>query len=246
MKSIRTASAMAVALSAALVACGGDSSGPGPASSVAGLYEGSGGANRASELLILDEGRYYLVYGLNSASAAPVGGVIVGSGSPSGDTFASSDAHNFDFQSNTLRTGTLKSTVAPKASASTSLVRSDGSGASFAGTFNGASDTDASLSALAGTYGGEITGLNAIDASVLSVDGTGILTGATSGSCSYAGLAQPHGRGQVFDVSLTFRTGCPNAGNTLRGHGFLSGKVLFAVVVSGDLGTVTLFSGLKP
>lgn len=237
---------IALALCAALAACGGRGDNPGPASSLAGLYEGSGGSNRASEFLILDEGRYYLVYGLNSTSAAPVGGVIVGDGSASGNTFASSNAHDFNLQSPTLLTGTLSSTVAPKASASTALVRSDGTGATFTGNFNGASDASASLVALAGTYGGEITGLSGIDASVLTVDAFGILAGATSGSCSYFGLALPHRRGNVYDISLTFRTGCANVGSTLRGHAFLSGKVLFAVTVSDDLGTVALFSGLKP
>jgi len=237
---------LALGLCAALAACGGGGDNAGPASSLAGLYEGSGGSDRASEFLILDGGRYYLVYGMNSTSAAPVGGVIVGDGSASGNAFASGNAHDFDLQSNTLLTGTLSSTIAPKASASTALVRSDGTGATFTGIFNATSDANASLSALAGTYAGEIAGSSGTDASVLSVDASGVLAGATSASCSYAGLALPHGSGNVFDISLTFRTGCANAGSTLHGHAFLSGKVLFAVTVSGDLGTVALFSGVKP
>ena len=244
MKSIQ--SIVAVVCCSALLACGGGADSPGPAASLSGLYEGSGGSNRASEFLLLDDGRYYLVYGLSSASAAPVGGVIVGNGSANGSDFASSNAHDFNLQSRTLFAGTLNSTVLPKASASTTVVRSDATRAAYTGTFNAASDANASPSALVGTYAGEIVGLGGTDASAMTVDATGVLAGTTLGNCSYFGLALPRSRGNVFDFSLTFRTGCANAGNTLHGHAFLSGKALYAVTVSGDLGTVALFAGVKP
>jgi hypothetical protein len=243
MKSIRTA--LVVTCCAALVACGGGGD-PAPGAPLAGLYEGSGGSNRASEFLVVDDGRYYLVYGLSSASAAPVGGVVVGDGSASGSTFASSNAHDFNLLSRTLVTGMLNSTVVPKASASTVLVRSDTTSATFAGTFNGASDTDASPTALMGTYGGEFAGLGGTDASVLTVDALGVVAGTTSTNCIYFGLALPRSRGNVYDLSLTFRTGCANAGSTQHGHAFLSGKVVYAVTVSGDLGSAALFAGIKP
>ena len=239
-------STVAVVCCAALVACGGGGDSPGPAASLSGLYEGSGGSNRASELLILDDGRYYLVYGMNSTSTAPVGGVVVGNGSSSGSDFASSNAHDFNLQLQTLVAGTLNSTVLPKASVSTTVVRSNATRAAYTGIFNGTSDANASPSALVGTYAGEIVGLGGTDASALSVDTTGVLAGTTLGNCSYFGLALPRSRGNVFDFSLTFRAGCANAGNTLHGHAFLSGKVLYAVTVSGDLGTVALFAGVKP
>jgi hypothetical protein len=244
MKSIQIL--IAIAVCAALSACGGGTGSPGSASALAGLYEGRGGSNRASEFLIVDDGRYYLVYGMTSASAAPVGGVIVGDGSVNGNAFTSSNAHDFNLQSNTLLTGTLSASVTPNVSVATALVRSNGTGATFNGTFNVTSGAQASLSALAGTYGGEFVGSGQVDASVLTVDALGVLAGATSGSCSYFGLALPHGRGAVFDVSLTPGAGCANAGSTLRGQAFLSGKMLFAIAVSSDLGTVALFSGVKP
>jgi hypothetical protein len=235
----------AVACGAAMTACGGGGDGAGAATPVAGLYEGSGGSNRASELLILDTGRYYLVYGRISASATPVGGVIVGDGAASGNSFTSTNAHDFDLQSHTLLTGALTSTIAPKASASTTVVRSGGSGAAYAGTFNPVSDSPASLSALAASYAGELVDLSGTLASVLTIDASGVLAG-TSGTCSYAGLAAPHGSGNVYDISINFRNACPNAGNTLKGHAFLSGKLLYLVVASGNLASVELFSGARP
>lgn len=233
-------------LGALLLACGGGSDTPGPSASLAGLYEGTGGSNRATEFLILDDGRYYLVYGLTNASAAPAGGVVVGTGSPSGAAFASVNAHDFDLISRTLSTGSLNASVMAKMSASIALVHANSTTASYGGAFNGASDSDASASALAGTYGGELAGLGGTDASVLSIDALGIAGGTTAGSCSYAGTLLPRNRGNVYDLTLTFRAGCANAGSTIHGHAFLSGKSLYAIVVSGDLTTVVLFAGIKP
>jgi len=228
-----------------LVGCGGGGGGD-AASPVSGLYEGTGGSSRASELLILDDGRYYLVYGLTSASATPVGGVVVGDGTASGTTFASSNAHDVDLQAHTLRTGTLTSTLVPRVSASTAVLHADGSGATYAGSFNTASTAAASLSALAGTYGGELAGVTATLASVLSVDASGVLAGTTTGACSYAGLATPHGGANAYDVSVVLRAGCPAEGTALHGHAFVVGKLLYLVTASGDLGSVVLFSGVKP
>ena len=248
MKTIHALTALACC--ALTAGCGGGGGDAGASSPVAGLYEGAGGSDRASEFLILDSGRYYLVYGMNSTSAAPAGGVIVGDGSANGSTFTSGNAHDFNLQANTLLTGTLTSTVAPKVSASTALVRSDGSGATFAGTFNATSDANPSLSTLAGTYAGQLAGLGGSQVSALTVDGAsgligGVIIGGTPGSCTYSGLASKHGSGNVFDIGLNLGAGCPYVG-TLRGHAFLSGKVLFGVTVSGDFATVVLFSGVKP
>ncbi len=242
----RSSSRTALACCAVLAACGGGGGDAAVAPSIAGLYEGSGGSNRASELLILDSGRYYLVYGLGSASATPVGGVIVGDGSASDTTFASANAHDFNLQSHTLLTATLSSTIASMASASTAVVRSDGSSATYGGTYNATSGNGASLATLAGTYGGELVGLADTLPSVLTIDMSGVLAGTTSASCSYAGIAMPHGGANAYDVTLNLRSGCPNAGSTLHGHAFLSGKVLYLVAATGDLTGVTLFSGVKP
>jgi hypothetical protein len=72
-----------------------------------------------------------------------------------------------------------------------------------------------------GTYAGELAGLGGTDASVVTVDALGVVAGTTSSNCTYFGLALPRSRGNVYDLSLTFRTGCANAGSTLRGHAFL-------------------------
>lgn len=237
-----------IACCAFVAACGGGGSASpaGPAAAVAGLYEGRGGSARASELLILDDGRYYLVYGLTSVSAAPLGGVVVGSGAANGTGFASTDAHDFNLLTRTLATGTLTTTTVAKASASSTVVHADTSTSTYAGTYDAASQTSASAALLAGTYAGELAGLGGTDASVFSIDALGIIAGTTSGSCTYAGLALPRSRGNVYDLTLTFRAGCASAGSTLHGHAFLSGKTVYAITASGDLATLAAFAGARP
>jgi hypothetical protein len=236
------------AVCALLAACGGggSSSPPGPAVSLAGLYEGSGASNRASELLVLDSGRYYLVYGLTSASAAPVGGVVVGDGSVGGSVFSSTNAHDFDLVARTVATGSLTATVVPKASASSVVVHAGGATTTYAGSYDPASESNASAAAVPGTYGGEFAGLGGTAAAVLSVDAFGVIAASTTSGCSLVGLALPASRGNVYDLTLTFGAGCASPGSTLHGHAFLKGKALYAVAITGDLATVALFAGVKP
>lgn len=232
--------------SLAIAGCGGgDDDTPAPAAPVAGLYEGSGGSEPASKFLILDTGRYYLVYGLSSASAAPAGGVIVGDGTAGGTSFSSGNARDFDLQAKALRSGTLAGTLVPRASSSITFTDTGGS-ASYSGTFDAASTAGASLTALTGSYGGQLAGLHGSDASALTIDGSGALAGGASGNCTYGGIAQTHASGNVYDIRLVLGSECPNGGSTLHGHAFLSGKTLYAVVVSGDRATVMVFAGVKP
>jgi hypothetical protein len=136
--------------------------------------------------------------------------------------------------------------VAPRVSAASVVVHAGGATTTYAGTFDAASLTDASSATLAGTYSGEFVGLGGTAVSVFSVDALGVVAGTTSNSCTYAGFALPASRDNVFDLTLTLGTGCANGGSTLHGHAVLSRKTVYAVAVSGDLGSVALFSGVKP
>ena len=136
--------------------------------------------------------------------------------------------------------------MAPKASVSTVVLHADTTATTYAGAYNASSAADATAAALSGTYAGELAGLAGTYAAVFSVDALGVVAATTSGSCTASGLALPTSRGNAYDLALTFRSGCASAGSTLRGHAFLSGKRLYAVVVSGDLATAASFAGAKP
>jgi len=232
-----------IGLCAVLAGCGGGSSDT-PASSAAGLFERSGGAAPADEILVLDNGRTYVVYGMNATTPVPAQGVMVLDLSTSGATFMSSNVHDFDLSSRTLSLGSASGTFTPKGSIAASVSRNGGATSSIGGTYSPTSEQNASLSAIAGTYGGETADLGATQASIVTLDPSGILAGSTSGSCSFVGVVTPHDAGNVFDVSATFRTGCTEDGRTFRGHAFVSRNVLYLVVASGDLTRVVLFAGI--
>jgi|GEM_PF-4364022 len=230
----------------ALSACGGGGGGSGFApTAAAGLYESTGGSTPAFEVLVLDSGRTYAIYGMNSTTPVPAGGVIVADTTTSGTTFSAGAVRDFNFSTHALSSGTATGTFAPKSTISGTVTYTGGTTANFSGAYNVGYEQKASFSAIAGTYGGETGDLSGTKVSVVTVDGSGVLAGSTSSGCTYVGFMTTHGAGNVFDATVTFRTGCTEDGNTLRGHAFVSHNVLYVVVLSGDLGRGVLFAGVK-
>lgn len=236
-------------MAAALTACGGggsDSGGNGVTpTAAAGLYEKTGGGVPAIEVLVLDSGRIYAIYGTNSTAPVPAGGVIVADAATTSTSLASSNVHDFNLSAHTVSTGTAAGTYAAKTSVNLTMSYGAGSISTLSANYGNTYEKTPSLSALAGTYGGETGDLGGTKVTAVTVNGAGVLTGATSDGCAYAGVVTPHARGNVFDVTMNFQTGCAEAGNTLRGHAFVSNNVLYVVVVNGDLSRGVLFAGVK-
>ena len=239
--------AAAVVLGAALSACGGggSSSAGFTPTAAAGLYESTGGSTPAFEVLVLDSGRIYAIYGMNPTTPVPAGGVIVGDASTSAGAFTVGSVHDFKLSAHTLSTGTASGSFVAKTSIAGTVAYAGGTTASFGGTYNVGYEQAASLAQLAGTYGGETADLGATQAAAVTVNPAGLIAGTSTGGCSYAGVASPHASGNVFDVTMTFQSGCTESGNTLRGHAFVSRNVLYLVVVSGDQSRGVLFAGVK-
>jgi len=228
-----------------LASCGGGSDAP-PALPAAGLYESSGsGSGRGVEALVLDSGRSYAIYGMTSAAALPVAGVVVADIAVNGTSLAASNVHDFNIESHQLDTGTLAGSFVARTSITATTTTSGGTGRSFGGAYNSSYEQSPSLTALAGGYAGETADTVGSKVSVVTIDPLGTLVGSTSTGCNYVGTVTPHRSGNVFDVSVTFRTGCTNEGNTLKGHAFASGNTLYAVVVNGDLSRAVVIAGVK-
>jgi hypothetical protein len=238
--------AFSIVLLCALSGCGGGGSDSGfTPTSAAGLYESSGGSTPAFEILVLDSGRTYAIYGMNATTPVPAGGVIVANVATSATTFTAGDVHDFNLSSHTLSTGTAAGSFAARASISGTASYSSGTSAAFGGTYNASYEQPATLAQLSGNYGGETADLGATQAAAVTVNAAGLIAGTSTGGCSYAGVATPHGAGNVFDVTMTFQSGCTESGNTLRGHAFVSHNVLYLVVFNGDLSHGVLFAGVK-
>lgn len=231
---------------ALLAACGGggDDAGSGPNVAL-GLYGGTSGANRAVRALVLDSGRSYVLYGRSGASVIPLAGVVIGDISVNGTSVVATNMRDHNVESHVLSTATLAGTVAPRVSLNGTLTGAAAAIATFNLPFDTAHDTAPSLGALAGAYVGELAELGGSQPALLNIDGSGVLAGTTSEGCEVVGFATTHGSGNAYDITVTFRPGCTEAGHTLKGHAFRDGSRLYAVVSSSDLNRAVVWAGVK-
>ncbi|RQP21997.1 hypothetical protein [Piscinibacter terrae] len=235
-----------ILLSGLLASCGGGGSDAGfTPTAAAGLYEVSGGSGPAQEVQVLDSGRFYVIYGMNSTTPVPAAGVMVADASTSGLTLSAGSLHDFNFGTHAVTAGTASGSYVAKTSIAGTASLTGGATTSFGGSYNTNYDQSASLSSLAGNYAGEAAELSGTNVAAITINSAGLIAGTSNGGCTYAGLASPHSSGNVFDITLNFQTNCAENGNTLRGHAFVSRNVLYLVVVNGDTSRAVLFAGLK-
>jgi hypothetical protein len=191
---------------ATLAACGGGGGDAAPANSVVeGAYAGTltGSTSSSFELLMLDGGEYWAVYGTQTASQFLVAGFIQGSGTSSNGTFTSNNARDFGVAP--AMAGTLSATYTSTPTITGSVIAAGGtigfSGGAIAGsTYN--YNTPATVAAVSGNWSlGALTG----ETIALNIAGTGAFTAMSSGGCSMTGTIGPRASGRnVYSVSLTF------------------------------------------
>ena len=94
----------AAVLTMLLAGCGGgddydDGYPPGNAlDRAAGFYDGVNASNRHVSVIVIETGRYYVLYGpTGSPSSAQIEGVLVGDGTASGSTFSARTLQNLNF-----------------------------------------------------------------------------------------------------------------------------------------------------
>ena len=194
-------------LTAFLTACGGGGGSSAPATTSAeGVYGGSmtGSSSPAFQLLVLENGQFWTLYGTQTVSQFSVAGFTQGNGTATGSTFTSSDAKDFGF--------------AP-ASAGTVNATFDATAKTIAGTFKVGAQTAtftggpvpgslynytiaASLTNIAGAWSvasssGETVALN--------VAANGTFTAAGNSGCNFTGAITPRPSGKnVFNTTMIF------------------------------------------
>lgn len=192
-----------------LSGCGGGGHTGSPAANTAaraqGAYEGTlGGASLPSfQLLLLEDGTYYLLAGTGSVSTFVVEGFIQGSGTETSSTqFTSTNARDFSSLPSTAYN--LSANYVADVSISGSF-SAGGGGAS--GNFNGVPistlvydyNVTAQLSNVVGLWDVLVNGL--VD-STLTVNANGTYSGTDGGGCSYSGAITPRPSGKnVFNVT---------------------------------------------
>ncbi|MGZ5179581.1 MAG: hypothetical protein ACXWC6_08750 [Ramlibacter sp.] len=222
---IRNLAACAVA--STLVACGGGGgSTPSAASSTTnvvsaatgqGVYTGTltGGASTAFELLLLENGETWMLYGTPGTSSFLVRGFVQGTAAVATSSFSAASVKDYGTVPPT--NGALSGTVSGQTVSGT--IAEGGQSVAFTGAvLTGASydyNTAATLAQVAGNW--TLTGLDGTLASVtIATDGT--LTGSNAG-CLLTGSVKPRASGKsVFDVTVTSGASpCTTPGATSTG-----------------------------
>lgn len=208
-------SVVAIGLAAAgLAGCGGgdgDASGTpaapaAPAASTAeGVYGGTltGSTSANFELLVLENGEYWALYGQQTASAFLVAGFLQGTGSASAGSFTSSNLRDFGYLSPLQ--GSVSATYDTTARTIQGTTTAQGGSVGFSGGPIAGStysyDTAASLATVTGAW--SLSDLKGNPISI-SVAGNGSFTAASAG-CSMSGSLAPRPSGKnVFNFSLAF------------------------------------------
>jgi hypothetical protein len=211
--------AAAASTAAFIAACGGGGGDSAPVSTSPpqGVYTGTltGSTSTAFQLLALENGEFYSMYGINSGPVFGVAGFIQGTGSANGSTFTSSNVK--DFGVTPAVAGSLTSTFSD--SSISGSVTASGRTINFNGTRPTASTYDynaaPSIAAIVGTWT-----LSSPDATTvtLNIAANGSFTGSGSG-CTFSGTLTPRSSGKnVLNVSLTFGAApCDPAGGSASG-----------------------------
>jgi len=197
-------------LAAFLAACGGGGDG-GTVSSPSALPEGvyggtlTGSTSTAFQLLALENGDLWTIYGTQSPSVFSVAGFIQGSSSSGGTSFSSTNARDYGFApavGGTI-TGTFNATARTIAGSATAGGQTVSfSGGPIAGSLYNY-DTPASVAVVSGnwTLGTTLNG----DTVFLTVQPSGSFSATSNSGCSFTGNITPRASGKnVLNVSASF------------------------------------------
>ncbi len=189
-----------------------------PPDSGRGLYEGMASNGRYFNTLVLDDDRYYIVYGVLVNADFIVDGLMSGSGVSGAGGFTSSDLRDFP-AGGTVFLGSMNAAYIP-ATRFDAVVSRSGQAIGFDGSVPPPGryryDVPAQLADVAGAWNlrdlrGTVFALN------LQPDGN--FTGA-SGGCSISGKLAPRpGGSNVFDARIDFGPApCVQAGQSATGQ----------------------------
>ena len=185
---------------------GGDEASSSVEGSPEGVYGGalSGASAGAFQMLVLENGEFWALYGTQSPSMFYVNGFIQGNGAWSQGSFSASEVRDFGVYPATV--GRLTFTYNTKAGTISGQVSAGGQAATFTGGPIPASlyryDTPATLTEVTGSW--TLADLRG-EAIALSVATDGKFTGSSTLGCKISGTMLPRSSGKnVFDVSLTF------------------------------------------
>ena len=198
-----------MAVVSALTACGGGGGSDATATagpSAEGVYGGTltGSPSNAFNLLVLEDGQYWSMYGTQGATVFGVAGFVQGTGTSNNGNFTSSNGKDFGVFP------AISGTVSATYNASTKTISGTTTSTSGTSTFSGGPiagslynyDAAATLSTVAGSW--TTTSLTG-ETVTISIAAGGAFTAISSGGCRFSGTVTPRASGKnVFNTSLTF------------------------------------------
>lgn len=203
-----------------LGACGGDdgggnSTGPSAEGAYAGPLTGSGGSR--FDMLVLENGEYWLIHGTTIGDMLFVAGFTQGNGDSNSGSFTSGNARDYSLA------GTLSAAVSATYTAGTSIQGTvtypGASTVSFSGTKAEAAPYDYASPPTPASIAGEwqVTHLDgSLGIATIGLDGAFT---TVSGSCASSGTVRPRASGKnIYDVTQTFG-GAPCATPGVSGRG---------------------------
>lgn len=206
----------AIAAAVVLAACGGggSDSGSGGAPNVAsaeGMWVGPTSTGYTLNLLALEDGEFWGIYGANGSAYGAIHGTASWDGSKI--TAAGSDYYIYG---GTKTDGAFTGTYSAKNSVSGTV--SGAAKATFSGTYDARYDSPASLTDLAGTWAVSGASSTGTTTSNVTISPTGAIAGSNQ-YCAMTGTAAPRASGKnVFNVSVGFAgADCLFNGQTLAG-----------------------------
>lgn len=239
----------------ALTACGGgdDSSATPvttPTGTAEGLWLGTTDTNRAITGLVLDDGTYYVLYS-QVGNPSAIGGVVQGHGTSNNGSFTSTDARDFNMEGQGVLDATVSGSYMIDQWLNGTVMYTSGGATAFTSTYDSQYDLPPSLTALAGTYTGQVVLSQGVENAVVTVSGSGAVAGIGESGCTLTGNASPRTNGNVFDISITFGGApCYFAGQTFTGHAYydsdIGDKRLYAAAPNATRTDGVLFIGVKP
>ncbi|WP_426148278.1 hypothetical protein [Polaromonas sp. DSR2-3-2] len=219
---------LALAISAVLLsACGGGSDSPAPAPApvvvgptAEGVYVGTSTGSKIPgfQMLILENGDLWTLYGTQTSTQFLVGGILQGTGTSSNGSFTSLDAK--DFGGNPAIPGTFKATydaiaktISGTATANANTVTFNG-GPSPGSLYN--YTIAASLTNIAGSW---VTTSTSGETVNVNIAAAGTFSAVGGSGCRFSGTVTPRASGKnVFDTKMTFGPApCGLAGQTASG-----------------------------
>ena len=215
---------IAIASSILLAACGGGGDGGSKIEtavpSAEGAYGGTltGSTSTAFNMLVLENGDFWALYGTQSSTAFGVAGFIQGSGTSNSGSFTSASTKDFGYAP--ARAGTVTATYDATAKTISGTTTTGTSTVGFSGGPIVGSlydyNTAASLTTVTGSWSTtSVTG----EGVAITVAASGTFTAASTLGCNFSGTITPRASGKnVFNVAMTFGAApCALAGQSATG-----------------------------